>query len=296
MTKKILITGGNGFIARSIVESFQDSYTIHSFSRQQLDLLDSDAVSKQISKEHYDVVIHSATYDAAPKTSSKDPSLVLENNLRMFYNIARCKNDFGKMIYFGSGAEFGREHWQPKMDENYFDKHVPSDQYGYSKYLMTKYALMTDNIFNLRIFGLFGQYDDWRYRFIPNNCARAAFDLPLKINQNNRFDFMFIDDLVNVVEWAINNRPKHQAYNVCSGDVQDFISIAQTINESQNKGLEMLVKNKEIKMEYSGDNRRLMSEVGDLQFTPLIKASAKICDHFANAIRDRDKHLITEYT
>ena len=98
-----------------------------------------------VKNEQFDVVIHTATYDAAPKNSLKDPAKVLENNLRMFFNIVRCQDYFGKMIYFGSGAEFGRENWKPKMKEVYFDQHIPEDQYGFSKYIMTKYAAIIEN-------------------------------------------------------------------------------------------------------------------------------------------------------
>src|SRR3989339_2059091 len=171
--KKILITGGYGFIAKNLLEQLGEEYNIFSYNRQQLDLLDSSKVLAVIKKSKFDVIIHTATYDAAPKHSKKDPSKVLENNLRMFFNIVRCKDYFGKMIYFGSGAEFDRKNWIPEMTESYFDQHVPSNQYGFSKYLMTKYTALNSNIYNLRLFGVFGKYDDWRYRFIPNICART---------------------------------------------------------------------------------------------------------------------------
>ena len=117
---KILITGGNGFIARNLSEQLNNNGLIlSSVNRQGLDLLDQQKVFDFIKSERFDVLIHTATYDAAPKHSTKDPSKVLENNLRMFFNLARCKDHFGKMIYFGSGAEFDRKHWKPRMKEDY---------------------------------------------------------------------------------------------------------------------------------------------------------------------------------
>ena len=83
---------------------------------------------KFIVNRGYDIVIHGATYDAAPEFSDKNPNLVLEKNLRMFFNIARCSDHFGKMIYFGSGAEFNRENWTSKMKESYYNENVPIDQ------------------------------------------------------------------------------------------------------------------------------------------------------------------------
>ena len=87
MTKKILITGGSGFIARSLFEYLSDCYfsplekNIYCLGRQELDLLDSEKVFNFIKKNNFDVVIHAATYDAVPEFTTKDPTKVLENNL-----------------------------------------------------------------------------------------------------------------------------------------------------------------------------------------------------------------------
>ena len=150
---KILITGGKGFIAKNITETLCNDYTIIATDSKELNVLDSDKVYSFITKNKFDVIIHAATYDAAPTFSTKDPDKVFENNLKMFYNIARCKDYFGKMIYFGSGAEFGRENWVPKMNENYINKNIPTNwPYGLSKYIMTKYTNeLKDNIYNLRL-------------------------------------------------------------------------------------------------------------------------------------------------
>ena len=77
MTKKILVTGGNGFIARSLVEKFKDRYDVLALNRKSLDLLDSSRVCEIIRENKTDIVIHTATYDAAPRFSTKDPEQVL---------------------------------------------------------------------------------------------------------------------------------------------------------------------------------------------------------------------------
>ena len=266
MNEKILVTGGDGFIAKSLYESYNEKYDVISLNRTALDLTDSPTVQNFLTKNQFDVVIHTANYDAAPEFTTKDKTKVLEQNLNMFFNIARCNKDFGKMIYFGSGAEFGRENWIPKMDEDYFDKYVPQDQYGYSKYLMTKYALLSDNIYNLRLFGLFGKHDDWRYRFIPNICCKAALGLPVVIKQNAKFDHLYIDDLIKIVKWVIDNEPIEKVYNACSGDVYDYYTLAQKVIDISSKTLDIIIEKNGLKHEYSGDNSRLTSEVNDLSF------------------------------
>ena len=58
---KILITGGNGYIARSITNSLWEKYHIISPGREELDLLNSDSVDAFFEGKHFNVVIHTAT-------------------------------------------------------------------------------------------------------------------------------------------------------------------------------------------------------------------------------------------
>ena len=284
---KIFITGGDGFIAKSLYEAYDTKYDITSLNRKGLDLCDSQKVQTYLKNNQFDVVIHTANYDAAPEFTTKDRTKVLEQNLNMFFNIARCSDDFGKMIYFGSGAEFGRENWIPKMSEDYFDKHVPKDQYGYSKYLMTKHALLSDNIYNLRLFGLFGKHDDWRYRFIPNICCKAALNLPIVMKQNAIFDHLYIDDLTTIVEWVILNEPSNKIYNACSGETYDYKTLAKKVVDISSKNLNITIEKKGVRHEYSGDNSRLKSELPELAFTKIDNAIATLYNWY-----NENKHTI----
>ncbi len=207
----------------------------------------------------------------------------------MFFNIARCQNSFGKMLYFGSGAEFGRENWTPEMPESYFDVSVPTDQYGFSKYVMTQYALTTEKIINLRLFSVFGEYDDWRYRFISNICCHAISGMPISVHSNARADFLFIGDLVKIVEWFIENKPRHQVYNVCSGTSFEYVEIANMINEIANTNLDVAVNNRKIVKDYSGSNLRLVEEMGGFEFTPMEQALKLLYDWYK-----KNKQIIGE--
>jgi GDP-L-fucose synthase len=47
------------------------------------------------------------------------------------------------------------------MSEDYFQKHIPTDIYGFSKYVMTKDIETNDaDILNLRVLGIFGKYEN----------------------------------------------------------------------------------------------------------------------------------------
>lgn len=284
---KVLITGGNGFIARNLEEQLKDEYRLVSLNSQKLNLLDTQKISRYLKSNLFDIVIHTATYDAAPKHSTKDPTKVLENNLRMFFNIARCRDDFGRMIYFGSGAEFDRAHWRPKMKESYFDRHVPTDQYGLSKYIMTKYTLSTDKIQNLRLFAVFGKYDDWKVRLISNICHNASLGLPLIINQNKRYDFISVEDLAKIVKSSIKGNLQKKVYNVCSGEVVDFKTIAKKVIKKSGQDLKLQINLPGLGQEYSGDNSLLLSEFDRFKFTPIDESIENLYDWYNNQAKDK---------
>ncbi len=288
---RILITGGKGFIARNLFEQLQSEYTLISRSSQELDLLNPAEVSDFIRQNRFEVIIHSATYDAAPKHTTKDPTKVLENNLRMFFNLARCEDHFGRMIYFGSGAEFSRENWKPRMSEEFFDRHVPADQYGFSKYVMTHYSRLNEKFINLRLFGVFGKYDDWRVRFIPNACCYAVFGLPIKIRQNRIFDFLYIDDLVKIVKWFLHNKPRRNVLNVCSGKTFEFKTVAEKIIRISGKPLNAEITMGGFDKEYSGDNSRLLDELKNFEFADFDESIKTLYEWF-----ESNKHLIDKNT
>ncbi|MCK5020982.1 MAG: NAD(P)-dependent oxidoreductase [Candidatus Peribacteraceae bacterium] len=276
--KRILITGGNGFIARNLENQLQDEYDTISCSRNQLNILDQIEVSSFIRDHDIDIIIHTATYDAAPIHSTKNPHKVLENNLKMFFNIVSCSNYVEKIIYYGSGAEFDKDYYIPRMKESYIGTHIPTDQYGFSKYIMNKHAEQSSNIYNLRLFGVFGPHDDWRTRFIPNTCYQIFTDHPIVIHQNNRLNFVYIDDLVKITKYFIDNHVRYNTYNVCSAITRTYDEIAEQIIEISNKTITIEVENKGI--EYSGNNTRLRNEITGLAFAPFLDSLTNLYEFY----------------
>ena len=262
---KIFITGGSGFIGRNLKEQLGDKYQVAAPASSELNLFDEDDIFEYLKKEKFDVVIHAATWNAT-RNSPRDTTKVLENNLKMFFNLARCRDYYGKMIYYGSGAEYDRRHWAPKMREDYFDTHVPADGYGYSKYVMRKYAEKTENIYNLCLFGVFGKYEDWEIRFISNVCCKVLWDLPITIKQNVLFDYLYIDDLIKISEWFIKNNQGEQTYNICTGMTYDLLTIAKKVLNVSGKDLDIVVKKEGMAPEYSGNNSKLLKQIRDHTF------------------------------
>ena len=265
MRKKILITGGSGFIGRNLAESLAERYEVSSPSRRELDLVDEVAVRRYLSDHSFDAVIHSATGRSNRRTVAPD---LFKNNCRMFFNFARNRHLYGKMLHFGSGAEFGVR--VPLMGENFFDTHVPPDDYGFAKYIAAQYTeALRANIYNLRLFGVFGKYEAWDVRFISNAICRALFDLPILLRQNVRFDYMYVDDLAKLTAWFIENEPTQNTYNVCRGKTHDLYSLARIIAEISGKDPPITVAAEGMASEYSGDNRRMLAEISGFNFRPI---------------------------
>lgn len=290
--KRILITGGSGFIGRNLVEFLNFGYSIMAPNSKELDLLDPVAVRDFLLKKKVDVVVHCATHDAS-RNSKKDSALILDANLKMFFNLARCSDSFGRMFYFGSGAEYGRDHYRPYMSEDYFDVNVPVDAYGFSKYVMSKYVSGAQNIVDLRIFGCFGQYEDWEIRFISNAICKALYGIDITIKQNVNFDYLYIKDLARIIAWFIEQKDlKHKHYNVCTSESCDLLFLAEKVGKIAGGNVGVLVKESGFKPEYSGDNSRLLKELGVFKFTPVEEALLELYNWYAARLDHIDKELL----
>ena len=130
--KKILITGSSGFIGKNLVlflKEKPDKYEILCPGHKELDLLDGAAVKAYLEKEQFDIVIHSAVQGTLGLPPEYE-QMVLRNNIRMFFHLEQCRHLYGKMFYFGSGAEYGKTAYIPMMKEDYFGTVVPEDDYG----------------------------------------------------------------------------------------------------------------------------------------------------------------------
>ncbi|GAV22607.1 NAD-dependent epimerase/dehydratase family protein [Carboxydothermus pertinax] len=271
---KIFITGGTGFIGRNLVEKLSKTYFVYAPSRKELDLTDEEKTRKFIKENKFDVIVHCATKPG--HRNAKDPTNIFYTNVLMFLNILKNHEYFGKLIFLSSGAIYDQRFYKPKMTEEYFGEHIPVDETGLSKYVCAKLLENLPNSVELRPFGVFGKYEDYAIRFISNAICKAIFDLPITIKKNRKFDYIFIDDLVNIIEYFILNNSKYKAYNVTPDNSVELLEIARKILQISKKSLPIIIKENGMGIEYSGNNERLKKEIPDLKFTEIDMALEKL--------------------
>lgn len=270
----ILITGGGGFIGRNLVEYLSKKHKIFAPTHKELELLDEKAVKDYFRDRKFDVVIHGAVRPA--HRNAKDHSNQLYNNLRIFFNVIRNSKAFGKMIFLSSGAVYDASQALSKVKEGDFGIRIPADEHGFSKYIIAKHIEKLDNVVELRIFGIFGKYEDYAIRFISNAICKAIFDLPITIKQNRKFDYLFIDDLLPVIDYFIENKGSLKTYNVTPDKAVELLSLAEKIKIISGKDLSIVMGNRTMGIEYSGDNSRLKNEMRTLKLTPIDPAIQKL--------------------
>lgn len=284
MARKILITGAGGFAGKNLSEYFggKDGYEVLATRHADLDLLDEGAVKKYLSANSPDLVIHCANCGGTRKSGyDLGATDVVSRNLRMFFNLARALPSSARLINLGSGAEYDKRAYEPKMSESFFDSHVPADAYGYSKYVIAKFIDNAPNMVSLRIFGLFGKYEDYTYRFISNAIVKNLLGLPIVINQNVVFDFLYVDDFCEMVSRLLQVKPTHAHYNITPTDPIDLVTLANLINAASKKPSEIKVLNPGLNTEYTGSNKRILAELGGFNFTSYEESIKQLYAYYA---------------
>ena len=159
--KRILLTGGSGFIGRNIRESFlAEKYEIVSPSHKEVNWADSEAMDAWFSTRSFDAVIHAAVKPG--HRNAPDHEHLLYTNTRMFFNLVRHADCCGRILNIGSGAIYGMRHYEPAMKEDFFGRYMPEDEHGYTKYICGKYMeRCQEDVVDLRVFGIFGRYEDY---------------------------------------------------------------------------------------------------------------------------------------
>ena len=292
--KQVLITGSGSFVGNKIAQSLSGDYVVVSFARKDLNLLDSEKVKNVFQLyPNIQTVIHCATAGRARHNNSDEGEVgIVGQDLRMFFNLARCVRPDQRLIHLGSGAEYDKRHFRPKMPEEYFDAHVPADSYGFAKYSISRFISQCSNMLCLRIFGLYGDGEDYRYKFISNAIVKGLIGLPITIAQNVVFDYLYIDDLTELIKKILVCEWPYRHMNITPTQSSDIASLAYLANEATCNAKEINILKPGMNIEYTGDNRRLLEVAGPFDFTSYKEGIEKLTNYYQSVFAELDIEIV----
>jgi nucleoside-diphosphate-sugar epimerase len=223
---KILITGGNGYIAKSIYSALCLKHDVTLVTKNNLNLTRRDEVKHYFKDKYFDLVIHTAVR-GGNRLSLDGPDVVLSNIL-MYDNLMRCRNKFNRLIHFGSGAE-------EKADT----------PYGFSKHIINQLIKLDPKSANVKIYAVFDE-NELDTRFIKSNILRYINHEDMIIHQDKKMDFFYMKDLISLVEWLINQREDEfsiQNVNCSYLEKITLTQIAEMINSLSDYKVNIKIEN-----------------------------------------------------
>jgi len=281
--KNILLTGGSGFIGKNIFEFFCKDYKIFKPSHTEIDLSDKDQLRKFIQKNGIRVVIHTAV---EPGLSSFD------STLKMYLSIYESLDLLDKFINFGSGAEYGKNRDLIKISEDNLGVSIPEDQYGLSKLICSKLSFNNEKIVTLLPFGVFGKYENYCCKFISNAITKSLFGFPIKIKQNVVFDYLYIDDLMLIIDFLLKNFSVYGDLNATPDTSISLLEIVDIINHLSDKRVKVVLENDGYNYQYTGSNLKIKNKFPGLNFVPYEESIRRLINFYRLNLEKLDKHAI----
>jgi UDP-N-acetylglucosamine 4-epimerase len=246
--KKILITGGAGFIGSNLVDALlSKEYKVicldnfatgkrenlaEAIQNTNFTLIEGDIrnlVDCQKAVDGCDYVLHQAALGSVPR-SIKDPITSNDVNVGGFVNMLVAARDSGvkRFVYAASSSTYGDSKILPKVEE-IIGK--PLSPYAITKYVNELYADVFSRTYGietigLRYFNVFGRRQD------PNGAYAAVIPLFVKqlmnhksplINGDGEYsrDFTYIDNVIQMNLLAMLTDKKqalNTVYNTAFGD------------------------------------------------------------------------------
>jgi UDP-N-acetylglucosamine 4-epimerase len=249
MSKKILITGGAGFIGSNIcqkllsmpeiavvrvidnlvtgsTENIESLLPNTKFEFIQGDIRDFKTC-KEVSKD-IDVILHQAALGSVPR-SVKDPITTNDYNINGTLNIffSAKENNIRKIVFASSSSTYGSNQELPKMEDKIGE---PLSPYAVTKLVSELYARVFSNLYSFNFIG-------FRYFnvFGPKQSPRGAYAAVVPIffremmegrspvingNGEQSRDFTYVENVVDInIGTIFNDDPKswNQIYNVACG-------------------------------------------------------------------------------
>ena len=283
--KKILVTGGAGFIGSNLTEALlklnNEVICLDNFATGKEEnitpfltnpnytLIEGDIRKLsdcQLAVKGVDYVLHQAALGSVPR-SIKDPITSNEVNVGGFLNMLTASRDSGvkRFIYAASSSTYGDSEALPKVEDKIGK---PLSPYAITKYVNELYADVFSKTYGLetiglRYFNVFGRKQDPNGAYaavIPKFVSQFMAGESPVINGNGEFsrDFTYIDNVIQANLLSITTKNKkaiNTVYNVAFGERNTLKDLVELLKKQLT---EFDSKIKDIQVIY-GPNR-----VGDI--------------------------------
>ena len=274
MIKKILITGGNGNIAKMIRRNLSSKYEIFAPSHSELDILNYNDLYDYINNIKPDILIHTAILGG--RRTKDETGEIVYKNLLMFENIIKCSQNIGMIINFDSAAIYDRKTDIFNRKETELNT-IPEDYYGFSKYLIYQRSLYYNNVYNFRIFNIFHEHEE-NDRFIKACFLAKKNETEFIIHDDKYFDFVYEQDFIKIIDYYFENFDKKElekTINICykkKYKLSDIVNLIENIGEY--KKINVKILNQNSKFNYCGDND-ILNNIKDINLDGLENSLAK---------------------
>lgn len=262
----IIITGGLGFIGSNIVhtlnargyddilivDDFTDGTKFTNLAAASIaDYQDKDEFLAKIAANSdfgtpIEAILHNGACSATTEWNGR---LVMENNFRYSKELLHyCLRYKVPYLYASSAAVYGGS--TVFLEKQEYER--PINVYGYSKLLFDQYVrrllpTAQSQIAGFRYFNVYGPREQHK-----GSMASVAFHLRQQLftegivqlfagcdgygNGEQRRDFVFVQDVVDVLLWFLDHPELSGIYNVGSGKSQSFNEVARAVLTSHGSG------------------------------------------------------------
>jgi UDP-N-acetylglucosamine 4-epimerase len=260
--KRVLVTGGAGFIGSNLVESLLNCgnqvVCLDNFStgrrenlreflnNKSFKLIEGDIRNYNDCRKAVngmDIVFHQAALGSVPR-SIKDPITSTDVNIGGFVKILYASKDAGirRFIYAASSSTYGDHPDLPKVENKIGE---PLSPYAITKYVDELFASNFSKIYGiqtigLRYFNVFGRRQDPKGPYaavIPKFTKMLMEHKSPVINGDGTYsrDFTYIDNVIQANHLAAvveNAEALNQVYNVAHGERTTLKQLFYLIKES----------------------------------------------------------------